>query len=161
MFVFAVAGRGFQPKTCTTTVALTTAATMWCPSPSVSTERTMYTNLLTATHTPTPDCSTTWPAWSAGTCPTCRGSNLDSVWWVRKWKVSRWRWRQKCGSAYGWSRDVEQSWRLGAERLESVVGVCVCVCVCVRVHMCTQGKETQIGNLGVPAGHNFSLSCYY
>lgn len=71
---FSPSGRGFRLKMCTTTAAQTTDATTSCPSPSASTERTTCTSLRTATLTPTPGCSTTWPVWSAGTCPTCRGS---------------------------------------------------------------------------------------
>lgn len=78
--MFSIAGRGFLLKMCTTTAVLTTGATMSCPSPSVLTVRMTSTSLPTATPTHTPGCSTTWPAWSAGTCPTCRGSSWASVW---------------------------------------------------------------------------------
>lgn len=75
--LFSLSGRGFLLKMCTTTAAQTTDATTSCPSPSASTERRTFTSLRTATRTPTPGCSTTWPVWSAGTCPTCRGSCWD------------------------------------------------------------------------------------
>ena len=78
--VFAVTGRGFRLKMCTTIVAPTTDATMSCLSPSASTERMTYTSSPTATPTPTPDYSITLPAWSAETFPTCRGNSWDSVW---------------------------------------------------------------------------------
>lgn len=82
IFCFSVSGRGFRLKMCTTTAAQTTDATTSCPLPSASTARTMFTSLRTATLTPTPGCSTTWPVWSAGTCPTCRGSCWGWAWWV-------------------------------------------------------------------------------
>lgn len=77
-----LAGKDSRLRMCTITVALTIGETTWCPSPSALTERMMCTSLLTATPTPTPDCSTTWTAWSAGTWTTCRGSSWGSVWWV-------------------------------------------------------------------------------
>lgn len=126
-----LAGKDSRLRMCTITVALTIGETTWCPSPSALTERMMCTSLLTATPTPTPDCSTTWTAWSAGTWTTCRESSWGSVWWVSV-----------------------------CVRSCMHIHVCVCVVVCHLSLIIPFSTEYQRAPSPGPAVLCFTFSCY-
>lgn len=79
---FLVTGKDYQPRMCITTAAPTIGGTTWCLLPSVSTVRMTFISFHTATPTPTPVCSITWPVWSAEISITCSESSSASVWLV-------------------------------------------------------------------------------